>query len=194
MSFDTDVLVIGAGPAGAVAATLLHRAGHRVQVVEKQHFPRFSIGESLLPQCMAYLHEAGMLEAVEAAGFQLKNGAAFAWGERRTQFRFDEKFSPGWGYTYQVERARFDQILADQAHLQGVTVRFGINLEAFQPGADGVEARLRHEDGSEETLRARFALDASGFGRVLPRLLDLAPDFVDQAADELGISLAFFDR
>ena len=61
---DTDVLVIGAGPAGTIASTLLKRAGHRVAVVEKQHFPRFSIGESLLPQCMEYLEQAGMLAAV----------------------------------------------------------------------------------------------------------------------------------
>lgn len=173
MTTDTDVLVIGAGPAGAIASTLLHRAGHRVVVVEKQHFPRFSIGESLLPQCMEYLHQAGMLDAVEAAGFQKKNGAAFAWGERSSQFRFDEKFSPGWGYTYQVERDRFDKLLADQAQQQGVPITFGCALTAFTPSTAGVTAHLEHEDGRKQVLRARFALDASGFGRVLPRLLGL---------------------
>lgn len=173
MKLDTDVLVIGAGPAGAVAATLLQRAGHRVQVVEKQHFPRFSIGESLLPQCMAYLEEAGMLQAVQAACFQHKDGAAFAWGDRRTTFRFEEKFSPGWSHTYQVERARFDQILVEEAQAQGVPVEFGTELETFEPGTHSVRAQLRDDQGVRRSINARFALDASGFGRVLPRLMDL---------------------
>lgn len=170
---ETDVLVIGAGPAGTIASTLLKRAGHRVEVVEKQHFPRFSIGESLLPQCMEYLQQAGMLEAVEAAGFQKKDGAAFAWGERSTQFRFDEKFTPGWGYTYQVERDRFDALLAEQAQQQGVPITFGCSLAAIETTLNGITATLEHEDGQQQTVRARFVLDASGFGRVLPRLLNL---------------------
>lgn len=170
---DTDVLVIGAGPAGTIASTLLKRAGHRVEVVEKQHFPRFSIGESLLPQCMEYLQQAGMLEAVEAAGFQKKDGAAFAWGERSTQFRFDEQFTPGWGYTYQVERDRFDTLLAEQAQQQGVPITFGCSLSAIEKAQTGIIATLDHGDGQQQTLRARFVLDASGFGRVLPRLLNL---------------------
>ncbi len=170
---DTDVLVIGAGPAGTIASTLLKRAGHRVAVVEKQHFPRFSIGESLLPQCMEYLQQAGMLEAVEAAGFQRKDGAAFAWGERSTQFRFDEQFTPGWSYTYQVERDRFDALLAEQAQQQGVPITFGCSLAAIETTPTGITATLEHEDDQQQTVRARFVLDASGFGRVLPRLLNL---------------------
>src|ERR1044072_6153200 len=72
-----DVAIIGAGPAGVVAAVLLRKAGRSVLVLERQHFPRFSIGESLLPQSMTYLEEAGMLQAVVEAGFQYKNGAQF---------------------------------------------------------------------------------------------------------------------
>ena len=72
---DTDVLIIGAGPAGALAAALLHREGFRVEVVEKETFPRFVIGESLLPGSMALLEEAGLLEAVESQGFMRKFGA-----------------------------------------------------------------------------------------------------------------------
>ena len=72
-----EVLIIGAGPAGALAAALLCRQGLRVLVLEREQFPRFSIGESLLPQSMEYLEQAGMLGAVERAGFQIKNGAAF---------------------------------------------------------------------------------------------------------------------
>ena len=72
-----DVIVIGAGPSGAIASALLVQKGYRVLVLERQVFPRFSIGESLLPQCMEYIEEAGMMEAVKKGGFQHKNGAAF---------------------------------------------------------------------------------------------------------------------
>src|ERR1700756_3114063 len=106
-----DVAIIGAGPAGAVAAALLRKAGHSVLVLERQHFPRFSIGESLLPQSMAYLEEAGMLQAVIEAGFQHKNGALFVRGDEFSSFDFRDKHSEGWGTTYQVERALFDQLL-----------------------------------------------------------------------------------
>ncbi|HLD65624.1 MAG TPA: tryptophan 7-halogenase, partial [Pseudomonas sp.] len=93
------VLVIGAGPSGAIAATLLKRQGHDVLILERQRFPRFSIGESLLSHCLDFIEEAGMLEAVRAAGFQAKNGAAFAWGERYTDFDFRDKFTEGHGGT-----------------------------------------------------------------------------------------------
>ncbi|MCZ7166925.1 NAD(P)/FAD-dependent oxidoreductase, partial [Salmonella enterica] len=83
-----QVVVIGAGPSGAIAAALLKRNGHDVLIIEREHFPRFSIGESLLSHCIDFIEEAGMLEAVNAAGFQLKTGAAFAWGERYSAFDF----------------------------------------------------------------------------------------------------------
>jgi len=90
-----EVVVIGAGPSGAIAAALLKRNGHDVLIVERQHFPRFSIGESLLSHCLDFVEEAGMLDAVNAAGFQLKNGAAFAWGEHYSAFDFGQTFSNG---------------------------------------------------------------------------------------------------
>ena len=73
-------------------------------VLEREHFPRFSIGESLLPQCMAFLEEAELVDAVEAAAFQFKNGAAFCCGEAYDTFDFGEKFTPGWSTTFQVQR------------------------------------------------------------------------------------------
>jgi flavin-dependent dehydrogenase len=167
-----DVAVIGAGPAGAIAAALLARAGRSVLVLERQHFPRFSIGESLLPQSMAYLEEAGMLQAVIEAGFQHKNGALFVRGDEFSSFDFRDKHSEGWGTTYQVERALFDQLLIRRAAEQGVQVRFGHTVRAMRP-CDAPMLEAADEDGRAYRVSARFVLDASGFGRVLPRLLGL---------------------
>ena len=112
---EVDVAIIGAGPSGSIAASLLHAQGKRVLVLEKQHFPRFSIGESLLPCCMQVIAEANMLDAVNQAGFQYKDGAAFRCGDQYTTFNFEDKFSQGPGTTFQVERAKFDKLLADEA-------------------------------------------------------------------------------
>ncbi|CAB3765520.1 NAD(P)/FAD-dependent oxidoreductase [Paraburkholderia humisilvae] len=168
----TDVAIIGAGPSGAVAAALLRKAGRSVLVLERQHFPRFSIGESLLPQSMAYLEEAGMLQAVVEAGFQFKNGAHFVHRERSAAFDFRDKHSPGWGTTYQVERAAFDDLLIRCAMRDGADVRFGHTVRAMQTG-DAPVLDVEDEAGVAYQVRARFVFDASGFGRVLPRLLNL---------------------
>lgn len=168
-----QVVVIGAGPSGAIAAALLKRQGHDVLIIERQLFPRFSIGESLLAHCLDFIDEAGMLEAVEAAGFQKKNGAAFARGDQYSAFDFGETFSKGRPTTLQVQRADFDKLLADQAELQGVEIRY--QEEIVSADFDGPQPvlRVRREDGSEYAVQAGFVLDASGYGRVLPRLLDL---------------------
>ena len=167
------VLVIGAGPSGAIAAALLKRQGHDVLILERQRFPRFSIGESLLSHCLDFIEEAGMLEAVQAAGFQAKNGAAFAWGERYTDFDFRDKFTEGHGSTYQVLRADFDKLLADQAELQGVEIRYEEEIIAADFSDERPVLSARRADGSQYQLQCAFVLDASGYGRVLPRLLDL---------------------
>lgn len=169
----TEVLIIGAGPSGSVAAGLLRKQGREVLVLEREQFPRFSIGESLLPQSMEYIEEAGMLRDVVEAGFQYKNGAAFLRREQYTDFDFREKFSPGWGTTYQVQRARFDHVLAKAAERMGATVRYrhevlSVDLDGEQP-----EVTARSPEGETYRVQARFLLDASGFGRVLPRLLKL---------------------
>lgn len=170
---NSDVLIIGAGPSGAVAGALLARAGYQVTILERQRFPRFSIGESMLPQIMTYLEEAGMLEAVQAAGFQLKNGAAFSWRDQRAYYDFREKFTPGWGTTFQVQRADFDQILANEAARQGVKVLYEHEITRFERQGDESILYGRDDQGQECEWRARFVLDASGYGRVLARLLDL---------------------
>jgi flavin-dependent dehydrogenase len=168
-----QVVVIGAGPSGAIAAALLKRKGHDVLMIERQHFPRFSIGESLLSHCLDFVEEAGMLEAVNAAGFQLKNGAAFAWGEQYSAFDFGETFSNGKPTTFQVQRADFDKLLADQAALQGVDVRYGEAIVSADFNLPKPQLDVLREDGSQYRVEADFVLDASGYGRVLPRLLDL---------------------
>ena len=168
-----QVVVIGAGPSGAIAAALLKRKGHDVLVIERQYFPRFSIGESLLSHCLDFVEEAGMLDAVNAAGFQRKNGAAFAWGERYSAFDFGDTFSEGKPTTFQVQRADFDKLLADQAALQGVEIRYGQAIAKVDFSLAKPQLGVQREDGSEYRVEADFVLDASGYGRVLPRLLDL---------------------
>ena len=123
-----DVAIIGAGPAGAAAAAWLAREGLRVRVLEQSVFPRFSIGESLLPQCMQYLQECGLLAAAEAGGFQHKDGAAFCWRDETAAVLFTEKFSAGPGTTWQVPRADFDQRLIEGAQALGADVLFGCKV------------------------------------------------------------------
>ncbi|MCY1043156.1 NAD(P)/FAD-dependent oxidoreductase [Corallococcus sp. bb12-1] len=168
-----DILIIGAGPAGSVAAGLLRKQGRDVLVLEREQFPRFSIGESLLPQSMEYIEAAGMLQDVVEAGFQYKNGAAFVRGDKYTDFDFRDKFTPGWGTTFQVQRAHFDHVLAKGAERQGATVRYRHEVLSVDTNGEQPEVTARGPDGETYRVRARFLLDASGFGRVLPRLLNL---------------------
>lgn len=171
---DADVLIIGAGPSGSMAAHGLKKLGYRVIILEKETFPRFSIGESLLPQCMGFLEQAEMLDPVIAEGFQFKNGAAFAHAGKKTEFDFTQKFTPGWGTTFQVPRGRFDQILANTAENVGVPIHYQHSILAADFSQTGL-ARLTSmdKDGAQREWTASIVLDASGFGRVLPRLLDL---------------------
>src|SRR5688500_10168707 len=111
MKEKTDVLVIGAGPAGSIAAAMLNQAGYDVRVVEREKFPRFVIGESLLPRCMEVLKEANLLEAVTAKGFQQKFGAKFLKDDQVADFNFSDQFTKGWNWTWQVPRAEFDNAI-----------------------------------------------------------------------------------
>ena len=197
MSQSCDIAIIGAGPSGAVAAALLLKHGFSVCVLEKQHFPRFVIGESLLPHCMEFIEEAGFLPAVEAEpSFQFKNGAAFTWGSRYTYFDFTDKFTPGPGTTYQVRRGIFDKILIDEAAKQGADVRFGHAVTAFDNSGDTARLSVETDNGEAYELNARFVLDASGYGRVFPRLLglDTPSDLPMREAHFTHIADPDFDR
>jgi flavin-dependent dehydrogenase len=173
-SYETDVLVIGAGPAGATAASLIHKAGYDCMIVEKEQFPRFVIGESLLPRCMDLLQEAGMLDAVKAENFIVKDGAEFKRGSDSCTFKFAQQFTNGWTYTYQVPRDRFDQVLAETVESFGVPILWQHAVKDVTFADDGSSTSiLEAPDGSQVSVKAKFILDGSGYGRVLPRLLGL---------------------
>jgi flavin-dependent dehydrogenase len=168
-----DVVVIGAGPSGAIAAALLHRRGWRVLVLEAQKFPRFVVGESLLAHCLDFLEEAGMLDAVNRAGYQFKDGAAFIRGPEYSDIHFSDQFSPGYDHAYEVDRASFDKLLADEAAKQGVEIRYEHRVVGFEHTATGARLTAQDANGGQFQIAARFVLDASGFGRTLAKLLDL---------------------
>ncbi|MEZ9956235.1 FAD-dependent oxidoreductase [Vibrio cyclitrophicus ZF170] len=169
----TQVVIIGAGPSGSVAASLLHKKGIDVRVIEKSLFPRFSIGESLLPACMEVIEQAGMSKAVAEANFQFKDGAAFRKNDVYTAFNFEDKFSSGPGTTFQVQRGAFDKVLADAAEAQGVTIDYQHELMGidFTEGSTTLDVQVL--DGERYQLEAQYVLDGSGFGRVLPKMLNL---------------------
>jgi flavin-dependent dehydrogenase len=168
-----DVLVIGAGPSGTVAASIVNKAGFKVRIVEKLQFPRFVIGESLLPRCMEALTEAGFLEAVKARGFQEKFGAKFVKQGKICDYSFSDQFTNGWTWTWQVPRAEFDKILADTVEKMGVPVSYQTAVTAIRfDGSDSVTT-VEGVNGDQSEIEARFIIDGSGYGRVIPRLFKM---------------------
>jgi flavin-dependent dehydrogenase len=162
-SCDVDVLVVGGGPGGSTAATFLAQGGLRVAVAERERFPRFKVGESLVPTCMSICERMGVLERILAHGFQMKYGATFHDQELGLESTFG--FRPGrpWpAFTLDVHRAEFDQLLLEHAAAQpGVTVCQPATVEKVVVDATGVTARLGDAAGERE-LRAAFLVDASG--------------------------------
>ncbi|HTI11541.1 MAG TPA: NAD(P)/FAD-dependent oxidoreductase [Puia sp.] len=168
-----DVLVIGAGPAGTVAASIVNKAGFSVKIVEKQRFPRFVIGESLLPRCMEALTEAGFVEAVTEKGFQEKYGAKFVKNGMICDYLFADQFTEGWNQTWQVPRAEFDKTLADTVEKMGVPVSYETTVtDIVFNGSDSVTT-VEDVQGNPSKIAARFIIDGSGYGRVIPRLFKL---------------------
>ncbi len=168
-----DVLVIGAGPAGSVSASYLQLHGLNVMVVEKTCFPRFQIGESLIPRCMDNFEEAGLLECLLKQGYEKKYGARFLQDGKSGHFDFSKKYGEGWDWTWQVPRDHFDQTLIDEVMRKGVTVRFETEVIATEfIGTDSMTT-VRYADGSLGEIHAKFIIDASGFGRVIAKQLGL---------------------
>lgn len=145
---------------------------------------------------MEYIEAAGMLQSVVEAGFQYKNGAAFARGDKHTSFDFRKKFSDGWGTTYQVQRADFDKVLADGAEKAGAEVRYRHEVTAIDVESERLLVTVKSPDGEIYQVQAQFLLDASGFGRILPRLLKLEKpsNFPTRGADFHAYSRQYRDR
>jgi halogenation protein CepH len=165
---DYDVIVVGGGPGGSTAASLVAMDGHRVLLLDKETFPRYQIGESLLP---ATVHGVcallGVREEIERAGFVRKRGGMFRWGANPEPWLFSfatsERMAGPTSYAYQVERTRFDTLLLDNAKRLGVDVRQG--HRAFGTVRSGSRVTgVRHVDdsGRERLATARFVVDASG--------------------------------
>lgn len=169
-----DILIIGAGPGGMVSAGYLHDKNVSVKVVEKQKFPRFAIGESLIPRCMDIFEEAGLLEAIASKNYQKKFGARFIRGKEAAEFDFSKKYGNGWDWTWQVPRADFDKTLSDEIQKKGVDISFETEVISVHRKQEKTwEVILKDEQGKTNTLQARFIIDASGNGRVLARQFGL---------------------
>jgi flavin-dependent dehydrogenase len=162
-SWEYDVAIVGGGPGGSTAAAYARQRNLRVLVLEKERFPRFHIGESLLPMGNALLREIGVWPKLEAAGFVRKYGAAFflANGRAETEIQFDQSLIPGLDYTFQVERAKFDAILLDHAQELGAEVRCETTVRAVET-VDGVHHVRLQSAAGPQTVTARWVLDASG--------------------------------
>lgn len=171
---NVDVLVIGAGPSGTVAASIINKAGYKVRIVEKEQFPRFVIGESLLPRCMEALDDAGFLPALKAKGYQEKFGAKFVDNdEGLMDFNFSDQHTKGWSWTWQVPRADFDLTLANEVEKMGVPVHYKTTVTGIEFNGQSSVTTVVDKDGKEEKINAKFIVDASGYGRVIPRLFNL---------------------
>jgi flavin-dependent dehydrogenase len=161
---DCDLLVIGGGPGGSTAAALARLEGMSVCLAERDEFPRFHIGESLLPIGNAVLQASGAWPKVQAAGFVKKFGAEFmlADGSDEKEVVFASGYVPGLDSTFQVERASFDSILLEHARTLGADVRTGTAVRALAPSADCVTASLVPREGPGASIRARWVIDAGG--------------------------------
>lgn len=171
-----DVLIIGGGPAGSTAGAWLSKKGCKALICEKEQFPRFHIGESLLPNGNRILKEIGVWEKIENAGFIKKYGAEFTLADRSKGVRnnFSEGLIKGLDQTYQVQRSRFDQILLDHAQSTGCEVRQ--NCQVTQPTrtSNGWSATLiSSKDKTEQTITAIWIIDASGRHCTMGRTLGI---------------------
>ena len=171
-----DVIVIGGGPSGAAAATRLAQRGHRVLLLEKEQFPRFHIGESMLPCVMPLIEQLGAMPRVKAADFLPKYAAEFvtADGSLKRRYAFRDGLVAGASSAFEVDRSEFDKILLDTAIEQGVDVRQGTQVIRFDlDSKSGVSIVARTSDGTETTFQSAMLIDASGQASMLAGRLGL---------------------
>ncbi|MCT9138257.1 tryptophan 7-halogenase [Streptomyces violarus] len=174
---DFDVIVVGGGPAGSTVSAAVALHGHRVLLVEKETFPRYQIGESLLPSTVhGVCRILGVEDEMARAGFKPKRGGTFRWGRNRDPWQFSFALSPRLAdptsFAYQVERSRFDAILLDNARRVGVDVREGCRVTGVLADEERVRGvRWTGPDGEIREAGARYVVDASGNGsRIHPHV------------------------
>ena len=169
---DYDLIVVGGGPGGSTVSTLVALQGHRVLLLEKERFPRYQIGESLLPSTVhGVCRMLGVSDELEQAQFMLKRGGTFRWGRNPVPWTFSfaisSKFAGAASTAFQVERMRFDKILLDNARRKGVDVREAHQVNdvlVSDAGPDGRVGGVEYVDpaGARRTASAPFVIDASG--------------------------------
>jgi len=172
---DPDVVVIGAGPAGATVAALVAAAGHRVLVLERERFPRYHIGESLIPETYHVLERLGLLPVLRAGRFVEKHSVQFISEQGRVSepFYFADYKQHDSARTWQVTRGEFDQLLVDAARRHGAEVREGVRvLDVLFAGERAVGVRVADGDGERE-IRCRVVVDAAGQSALIPDRLGL---------------------
>ena len=165
LSTEWDVLVIGAGPAGTAAAAVLSERGHRVLVLERENFPRYHIGESLLPFTFYPLQRLGLVEKMRNSPFVKKYSVQFVSpsGKASQPFYFSTRYSEEVAQTWQVLRSEFDQMLVDDARAKGATIVEGVTVTQLLRDRERVTGvRVKLEDGSTTDYRAPITLDCSG--------------------------------
>lgn len=175
-----DIIIIGAGPAGASCAALLNNKGFSVCVLERANFPRFTLGESFLPQNMVYFEEAGLSDVFNESTFQMKDGAEFLCGDKRKTIDFKEKTSLGPQTTFQVKRDLFDSLVTDKIQKQGVTVLFEFEVLEVEFTQEDYPVLVRCKDLKTDNiihLHSKFIVDASGLAKVLPKKLGLETEY-----------------
>jgi flavin-dependent dehydrogenase len=178
VSFDCDVVIVGGGPAGATAAASLARAGRRVIVLERDTFPRFHVGESLLASVNEVIDEIGAAEIVRNAGFTRKWGASFLTADGSVDRFVDFALAPAvpQPQTWQVPRARFDELLLRHAQHCGADVHEGFRVADIDFDDDGVTVRGTGSEHSRPRVRARVIIDASGRASLLAHRFSLRLD------------------